>query len=257
MKKGKEKLHILQFVVAVILAIVISISPITTQNAKAAIVVTYSTTMYTNDKMQIDLDYTQKNVKLKSSNTKIATISKTGWIKTKNKTGKVVITVKYPKGTDRYNITVKKDKYAITINKAGVSAGMQAVVATVKKTGNVTVSYKKQGTVNKQTFVVKKYTNPLKSLKIDGTNIASKFKTDNVYVLPYAKYAGKKIKVSYSAASNFELLYVDYLLQPGNMKSDIVKNKGTVKIQKKNSALLISAYNAKTQQNETCMVIFQ
>ena len=142
-------------------------------------------------------------------------------------------------------------------NGAGVSAGMQAVVATVKKTGNVTVSYKKQGTVNKQTFVVKKYTNPLKSLKIDGTNIASKFKTDNVYVLPYAKYAGKKIKVSYSAASNFELSYVDYLLQPGNMKSDMVKNKGTVKIQKKNSALLISAYNAKTQQNETCMVIFQ
>ena len=168
-----------------------------------------------------------------------------------------LITVKYPKETDRYNIIVKKDKYAITINKAGVSAGMQAVVATVKKTGNVTVSYKKQGTVNKQTFVVKKYTNPLKSLKIDGTNIVSKFKTDNVYVLPYAKYAGKKIKVSYSAASNFELSYVDYLLQPGNMKSDMVKNKGTVKIQKKNSALLISAYNAKTQQNETCMVIFQ
>ena len=121
MKKGKEKLHILQFVFAVILAIVISISPITTQNAKAAIVVTYSTTMYTNDKMQIDLDYTQKNVKLKSSNTKIATISKTGWIKTKNKTGKVVITVKYPKGTDRYNIIVKKDKYAITINKSSLT----------------------------------------------------------------------------------------------------------------------------------------
>ena len=121
MKKGKGKLHILQFVFAVILAIVISISPITTQNAKAAIVVTYSTTMYTNDKMQIDLDYTQKNVKLKSSNTKIATISKTGWIKTKNKTGKVVITVKYPKGTDRYNITVKKDKYAITINKSSLT----------------------------------------------------------------------------------------------------------------------------------------
>jgi hypothetical protein len=104
---------------------------------------------------------------------------------------------------------------------------MQAVVATVKKTGNVTVSYKKQGTVNKQTFVVKKYTNPLKSLKIDGTNIASKFKTDNVYVLPYAKYAGKKIKVSYSAASNFELSYVDYLLQPGNMKSDMDKMLGS------------------------------
>ena len=140
-----------------------------------------------------------------------------------------------------------------TVSKDGMTPfdKMQAAVATVKKTGNVTVSYKKQGTVNKQTFVVKKYTNPLKSLKIDGTNITSKFKTDNVYVLPYAKYAGKKIKVSYSAASNFELLYVDYLLQPGNMKSDMVKNKGTVKIQKKNSALLISAYNAKTQQNET------
>ena len=121
MKKGKKKLHILQFVFAVILAIVISISPITTQNVKAAIVVTYSTTMYTNDKMQIDLDYTQKNVKLKSSNTKIATISKTGWIKTKGKTGKVVITVKYPKETDRYNITVKKDKYAITINKSSLT----------------------------------------------------------------------------------------------------------------------------------------
>ena len=99
MKKGKEKLHILQFVFAVILAIVISISPITTQNAKAATVKTYSTTMYTNDEIQLGLDYTQKNVKLKSSNTKIATISKTGWIRTKSKPGKVVITVKYPKVT--------------------------------------------------------------------------------------------------------------------------------------------------------------
>ena len=63
MKKGKEKLHILQFVFAVILAIVISISPITTQNAKAATVKTYSTTMYTNDEIQLGLDYTQKNVK--------------------------------------------------------------------------------------------------------------------------------------------------------------------------------------------------
>ena len=94
MKKGKEKLHILQFVFAVILAIVI-----TTQNAKAATVKTYSTTMYTNDEIQLGLDYTQKNVKLKSSNTKIATISKTGWIRTKSKPGKVVITVKYPKVT--------------------------------------------------------------------------------------------------------------------------------------------------------------
>ena len=39
--------------------------------------------------------------------------------------------------------------------------------------------------------------------------------------------------------------------------SDMVKNNGTVTIQKKNSALLINAYNTKTQQNETCMVIFQ
>ena len=141
-------------------------------------------------------------------------------------------------------------------NGTGFSAGAQAVVATFKKTGNVTLSYKKEGTVNKQTFVVKKYTNPLKSFKIDGKNIASKFKKDNVYVLPYAKYAGKKIKISYSGASNFEI-DADYLLQPGNMKSDMVKNNGTVTIQKKNSALLINAYNTKTQQNETCMVIFQ
>ena len=141
-------------------------------------------------------------------------------------------------------------------NGTGFSTGAQAVVATFKKTGNVTLSYKKEGTVNKQTFVVKKYTNPLKSFKIDGKNIPSKFKKDNVYVLPYAKYAGKKIKISYSGASNFEI-DADYLLQPGNMKSDMVKNNGTVTIQKKNSALLINAYNTKTQQNETCMVIFK
>ena len=60
-----------------------------------------------------------------------------------------LITVKYPKETDRYNIIVKKDKYAITINKAGVSAGMQAVVATVKKTGNVTVSYNRGQLINR------------------------------------------------------------------------------------------------------------
>ena len=169
-----------------------------------------------------------------------------------------------------YNVTVsvgskiqsakssKTKNATVTIkNGTGDSKDAQALIATFKKTGNVSITYKQDGETNKQNFVAKKYINPLKSLTIDGKNIASKFKKDNVYVLPYSKYAGKKIKVSYSAASNFEISYATYLLQPGNMKSDMVENNGSVKVQKKNSALMIDAYNTKTQQRETCMVIFK
>lgn len=149
-------------------------------------------------------------------------------------------------------------KATLTIkNGTGNSKGAHSIVATFKKTGNVTLSYKQNNEAYKQIFVVKKYVNPLKTLTVDGKNIATKFAKDNVYVLPYAKYAGKKVKVSYAAATNFDITSASYLVKQGDMSADMVKNNGSVKIQKKNSALIIDTYNEKTQQAETCMVIFK
>lgn len=164
-------------------------------------------------------------------------------------------------GAKFQSVKTSNTKKATTVIKKGTgsSKGTQAILATFKQAGNVSVEYKMYGEndTKKQNFVAKKYINPLKSLTINGKNIASKFKKDNVYILPYAQYAGKKIKISYKPASNFEITSVCHLLKPGDMQLDMVENNTTIKVQKKNSSLIIGTYNTKTEQSETCLVIFQ
>lgn len=151
------------------------------------------------------------------------------------------------------------DKSVATIGTkvgSGIAKNRKFIYITAKKAGTATVSYKADGTTYKYKVTVKKYTTPFASLKLGGTNIASKFKKTNVYTLPYSKYANKKIKLSYKAKSGWSI-DADYLLSTKAQKSDWVKNNGTFKVTKKNSMLYLNATNTKTKQFESAIVIFK
>lgn len=138
----------------------------------------------------------------------------------------------------------------------GNAKSRKFIYITAKKAGTATVSYKADGTTYKYKVTVKKYTSPFSSLKLGGTNIASKLKKTNVYTLSYAKYANKNIKLSYKAKSGWSI-NADYLLSTKYQMADMVKNNGTFKVTRKNSMLFLDATNAKTKQSESAIVIFK
>ena len=72
----------------------------------------------------------------------------------------------------------------------------------------------------------------------------------------YAKYKNKSLKLSYKAKNDWSIS-ASYLQEPGNQKAPSVKNNQSFKVTKKNSALILYAYNSKTQQNEQCIIIFE
>lgn len=154
------------------------------------------------------------------------------------------------KSTNTAVVTLKTQK------GSGNAKGYTAVFLKIKKAGTATVSYKIGTTTYKTKIIVKKYTNPFSTLKLGGQSITSKFKTNNVYTLRYAKYKNKSLKLNYKAKSGWTIVSADYLLSTSSQKADWVDNNKSFKVTKKNSALVIDAYNAKTKQSEQIMIIF-
>lgn len=141
-------------------------------------------------------------------------------------------------------------------NGSGSAKGYRGVFLTAKKSGTATVSYKIGSNTYKTKIVVKKYASPFSALKLGSSNILSKFRSNSVYTMSYTKYKNKSLKLSYKAKSGWSVS-ASYLYQPGNQKSSMVKNNKSFKITKKNSALILNAYNSKTKQNEQCIIIFK
>lgn len=140
MEKEKKRSYILCMVTAIVLCILLSISPLFRKNVNAASGNTISLTLYTDNTMQLYVGGTIKSGNWKSSNTKIATVSKKGLIKTKNKAGKAVITVKIGKQLYQCNLTVKKDNSVVkldrtsaTLNGYNKSVQLKASVKSKKK----------------------------------------------------------------------------------------------------------------------------
>lgn len=138
----------------------------------------------------------------------------------------------------------------------GSAKGMKAIMLSAKKAGTVTVSFKVGSDTYKGKITVKKYVSPFSAIKLGNLNLTSKFKSNGTYVLPYSKYAGKTLKLSYKTQKGWSV-YAGYLLKPGDMKADIVNNNTTFKVKKKNSALILNASNTKTNQHISCMIIFK
>lgn len=143
-----------------------------------------------------------------------------------------------------------------TQNGSGNSKGNTGIFLNVKKAGTATVSYKIGADTYKVKIVAKKYTSPFSALSLGDSNILSAFNSKSTYTLSYATYKNKSLKLNYEAKNGWSI-YASYLQQPGHQKSDIVNNNASFKVTNKNSALILSASNSKTQQNEECIIIFK
>lgn len=141
-------------------------------------------------------------------------------------------------------------------NGSGNAKGNKGIFLKAKKAGTATVSYKIGSNTYKTKIVVKKYTSPFSSLKLGNSNILSKFKSNGTYTMSYAKYKNKSLKLSYKEKSGWSIS-ADYLQKPGNQKSSLIENNKSFKVTKKNSALILNAYNWKTLQSEQCIIIFK
>lgn len=78
-----------------------------------------------------------------------------------------------------------------------VGASGATIYLTAKKAGTATVSFKSGGKTYKIKVTVAKYKNPVSSITIGSTKIAKgKFKNAATYSVKYSKFANKKVKVT-------------------------------------------------------------
>ena len=105
------------------------------------------------------------------------------------------------KSSNKAVVTVKLSKFTY-----GTPQTYYTILAVPKKAGTATVSFKCQGKTYKIKVTVKKYVNPVKSVKIGATTVSgSKFKSSSETSLSYAKFAGKKVKTTVTLAKGWKL----------------------------------------------------
>lgn len=170
----------------------------------------------------------------------------------KNISANIYIVGSVKKGEKVTGITVSNKSVATVGIKTGLggSRDYKFIYAKVKKAGTAIVSYKVDGLSYKFKAIVKKYTSPLSTLKLNGTNIMSKFQKSSVCTLPYAKYAGKNVKLSFKARKG-------WTMEVAKQSPIIVKRNKTFRVTKKNNTLILDAMNRKTKQSETVVVRFK
>lgn len=127
-----------------------------------------------------------------------------------------------------------------------------------KKTGSSVVSYKQGKDTYKQKVTVKKYVNPLSSLKIDSLKLTSKFNKNASYTLSYDKYKNKELKLQVKSKNGWYLTGTRNISNPKNCERGTwIKNGETFKVTNKNMFLTIFVTNEKTKQAEECTIIFK
>ena len=118
------------------------------------------------------------------------------------------------KSSNKAVVTVKLSK-----STYGTSQTYYTILAVPKKAGTATVSFKCQGKTYKIKVTVKKYVNPVKSVKIGATTVSgSRFKSSSETSLSYAKFAEKKVKTTVTLAKGWKLgeLYIYSGNNPAN-----------------------------------------
>lgn len=127
-----------------------------------------------------------------------------------------------------------------------------------KKTGSSVVSYKQGKDIYKQKVTVKKYVNPLSSLKIGSLKLTSKFNKNASYTLSYDKYKNKELKLQVKSKSGWYLTGTRSISNPKNCeRGKWIKDGETFKVTNKNMFLTVYATNEKTKQAEECTIIFK
>ena len=162
------------------------------------------------------------------------------------------------KSSNKEVVTAKLSK-----STYGTSQTYYTILAVPKKAGTATVSFKCQGKTYKIKVTVKKYVNPVKSVKIGATTVSgSRFKSSSETSLSYAKFAEKKVKTTVTLAKGWKLgeLYIysgnnpangsmkpaiEYM-QKGWMRSESVANGGKIPVAGgKGFRIMFTAVNSK------------
>lgn len=186
--------------------------------------------------------------------------------------------VAYPKATPEFLTSLSSKASALkTSNTSVVSVkqtkytyGSQAyyrISLVPKKAGTTTVSLKCKGKTYKTKVTIKKYINPVKSVKIGTTSIASsKFNSSATTRLSYTKFGSKNVKTTVSLKSGWKLeeLYIfkgdprkgsmkpaiEYM-QKGWMRSESVANGSKIPVKGgKGFKIMFTAKNTASGVNE-------
>ena len=141
---------------------------------------------------------------------------------------------------------------------AEVSAEYGCIYAAPKKTGKTVITATDGKITKKCTLKVKKYKNPVASVKVGNKTVpGSKFDADAYRVLNYSQFANKRKKITFNLKKGWSVQEV-YYAQSGWMKSEDMQNGEIIKI-KGGKGFQVGAVvvNDKTGQREDLLLWFK
>lgn len=170
---------------------------------------------------------------------------------------------------------IKSSKKTVATVTKKTFYGSTFLYLNLKKAGKTNISFKYKSKTYNIAVTVQKYKNPIASVKIGKTTLASsKFKNTSSHTLKYSKYANKKQQIKITLAKGWKLETFEtfdlktedlkkvsgfYYSQKGWAKtSDIMSNKSSVTIKGgKGYTITIPVVNSKTGQKEQVDILFK
>jgi len=142
---------------------------------------------------------------------------------------------------------------------ADVSFDYSFINVIPKKTGKTVITAKSGNKTRKCNLVVRKYTNPVVSVKIGKSTIAGRhFNTEAYRVIPYSKFANKKAKVTFNLKNGWHIKkQCMWYFEKGWAKSEDVDNGSIVPINGKDFKIFADVVNEKTGQQERVSLWFK
>lgn len=162
-------------------------------------------------------------------------------------------------GKTAVKVTAKSDNSRVATVKAKKLDGNWYIYATLKKPGTTNVTVKVNGKSYKTKLIVKKYVNPVSSIKVGKTIIkGSRFNKKTVYNLKYSKFANKKSTITVRLKKGWKLKWDVEYVKKGWQKNSNIKNGAALKIDGgKGFFISFTAQNTKTGQEEYVVVFFK
>lgn len=142
---------------------------------------------------------------------------------------------------------------------ADASFDYSLINVTPKKTGKTVITAKGGNKIRKCTLTVRKYTNPVVSVKIGNTSISGKrFDKEAYRVIPYSKFAKKKVKVTFKLKKGWYMKKqgLSYM-EKSWFKSEDVNNGSTIPINGTDFKICADVVNEKTGQQERVLLWFK
>ena len=142
---------------------------------------------------------------------------------------------------------------------ADASFDYSLINVTPKKTGKTVITAKDGNKTRKCNLTVKKYTNPVVSVKIGNSTISGKHFNKEAYrVIPYSKFAKKKVKVTFNLKKGWHVIKqgVSYI-EKSWYKSQDVDNGSIIPINSRDFVICADVVNEKTGQQERILLLLK